>query len=60
MAEEEDGRFVGPDEDGADEDFKVVRHVFLPVGGSASMLKGEEGKWRKRIEYQREVFTGRN
>ena len=41
MAEEEDGRFVGPDEDGADEDFKVVHHVLVPVRGSASMLKGE-------------------
>ena len=41
MAEEKDGRFVGPDEDGADENFKVVHHVLVPVRGSASMLKGE-------------------
>ena len=38
MAEEDSG-FVGPDEDGADEN--LVHHVLVPVGGSASMLKGE-------------------
>ena len=32
MVEEEDGRFVGPDEDGAYEDLKVVHHVLVPVG----------------------------
>ena len=41
MAEEEDGGFVWPDEDGADEDLEVAHHVLVPVGGSASMLKGE-------------------
>ena len=41
MVEEEDGRFIAPDEDGADEDLKVVHHVLVPVGWSASMLKGE-------------------
>ena len=41
MAEEEDGGFVWPDEYGADEDFKVVQHVLISVGGSASMLVGE-------------------
>ena len=44
MAEEEDGGFVRPDEYGADEDFKVVHHDLVPVGGSASMLKGEGNK----------------
>ena len=38
---EEDGGFVRPDEYRADEDFKVIHHVLVPVGGSASMLKGE-------------------
>ena len=32
MTEEEDGGFVGPDEDGAGEDLKVVHHVLVPVG----------------------------
>ena len=41
MAEEEDSGFVWPDEHRADEDFKVVHHVLVPVGGSALMLKGE-------------------
>ena len=41
MAEEEDGGFAWPDEDGADEDYKVVHHVLVPVGGLASMVKGE-------------------
>ena len=41
MPREEDGGFVGPDEYGADEDFKVVHHGLVPVGGSTSMLKGE-------------------
>ena len=41
MAEEEDGGFVRPDEDGADEDFKVIHHILVPVGGSASMPAGE-------------------
>ena len=41
MAEEEDGGFVGPYEDGADEDFKVVHHVLVPVGRLVSVLKGK-------------------
>ena len=36
-----DSGFVWPDEYGADEDFKVVHHGLVPVGGSSSMLKGE-------------------
>ena len=32
MSEEEDSGFVGPNEDGADEDLKVVHHVLVPVG----------------------------
>ena len=44
MAEEEDGGLVGPDEDGADEDFKVVHHVYIPVGWLVSMIKGEGEK----------------
>ena len=39
MAEDEDGGFVGTDEDGTDEDFKVVHHVMVPA-----MLKGEGEK----------------
>ena len=31
VAEEKDGWFVGSDEDGADEDLKVVHHVLVPV-----------------------------
>ena len=41
MAEEEDGGFVRPDEDGVDEDFKVIHHILGPVGGSALMPAGE-------------------
>ena len=52
MAEEEDGRFIAPDEDGADENFKVVHHVF-PVGWvslDAKERRGERGRRRRRIE----------
>ena len=53
MAEEEDGRSVGPDEDGADENFKVVHQVLIPVGWvslDAKERRGERAKWRWRIE----------
>ena len=53
MAEEEDGRFIAPDEDGADENFKVVHHVLVPVGWvslDAKERRGERGRWRRRIE----------
>ena len=41
MAEVKDGEFVGPHEDGADEDFKVVHLVLISVGWLVSMLKGK-------------------
>ena len=46
MAEEEDGRFVWPDEDGADEDLKVVHHVLVPVGWVSL------GRKRKEMEME--------
>ena len=48
MAEEEDGGFVWPDEDGADEDLKVVPNVLVPVGLvslDAEGRRGERGMW---------------
>ena len=42
MAEEEDGGFVWPDEDGADEDLKVVHHVLVPVGWVSLDAKGRK------------------
>ena len=51
MAEEEDGGFVGPDEDGADEDLKVVHHVLVPVGWVSLDAKG-----RKRKEMEMEWY----
>ena len=47
MAEEKDGGFVWPDEDGANEDIKVVHHVLVPVRWvslDAERRRGERGK----------------
>ena len=46
MAEEEDGGFVGPKEDGADENLKVVHHVLVPcgIGQSRCQRQKEEGE----------------
>ena len=44
MPEEEDGGFVGPDEDRADEDFKMIHHVLIPVGWLILVVKGEGEK----------------
>ena len=51
MAEEEDGGFVGPDGDGADEDLKVVHHVSVPVGWVSLNVEGRRGeRGRYQIE----------
>ena len=54
MAEEEDGGFIGPDEDGADEDFKMAHHVLVPVGWLVSMLKGK-GENEEELNVKRKL-----
>ena len=53
VAEEKDGWFVGPDEDGADEDLKVIHHVLVPVGWVSLDVKWrrqERGRCGRRME----------
>ena len=53
MSEKEDGRFVRSDEDGADEDLKVVHHVLVPVGWISLDANG-----RKRNEKKDGILKG--